>query len=726
MPEKDGLRFALISLHGLIRGENPELGRDEDTGGQTRYVLELARTLARQPGVGKVELITRQVIDSRVSDDYAKLEERIGDDVYIVRIPFGPKRYLSKTKLWPYLDVFVDQCLNYFRRTNRIPDVLHGHYADAGYAGGQLARLMGVPFVFTGHSLGRIKKERLIESGMPEDKIQKKYEISTRIEAEEFALDTCSLIVTSTHQEVKEQYERYEQYIPERMEVIPPGVDLTAFHPPDKDNDSADRTDLLDTIHRFLDTPDKPMIVAMARPDERKNLEMLVHTFGQSPELQRAANLILIMGCRDDIREMPSGQKQVLQNVLTLIDVYNLYGKVAYPKQHRPDEVTALYRAITRSRGIFINAAMTEPFGLTLLEAAASGVPIVATNDGGPTDIIGNCQNGILVNPFDRQDIEKALMRLLIEPETWQEFSERGLRNVHQHYSWDRHCERYLRDIKEIVEKFDDPQPVTAQRRIRRLRHLDRIIIADIDNTLTGDDDAMHRFFELITEAEDRIGFGIATGRRYEEVIKLMEEYGIPYPEVLITSVGTEIYYGKNHLPDRSWQNHIGYGWNREKARETLEEVDGLFYQTDDQQSYFKLSYEIDMKVAPSLAQIKKRLRQNRIKVKTILSHGMYLDIIPSRSGSGLSIRHMAFKWGMPMGHILVAGDSGNDEGMLSGNTLGVVVGNYSPELEKLRDYPRVYFAQAHHAAGIIEGIEYYNFLDHITIPNDKTNEPHG
>jgi sucrose-phosphate synthase len=60
---------------------------------------------------------------------------------------------------------------------------------------------------------------------------------------------------------------------------------------------------------------------------------------------------------------------------------------------------------------------------------------------------------------------------------------------------------------------------------------------------------------------------------------------------------------------------------------------------------------------------------------------------------------------------------------MLSGNTLGVVVGNYSKELEVLRGYPRVYFAEASHAAGIIEGINYYNFLDNITIPNDKSDD---
>ena len=80
MSEKKKLNIALISLHGLIRGENLELGRDEDTGGQTRYVLELARALSKNPDVERVDLITRQVIDQRVSDDYAQMEEQIEDN----------------------------------------------------------------------------------------------------------------------------------------------------------------------------------------------------------------------------------------------------------------------------------------------------------------------------------------------------------------------------------------------------------------------------------------------------------------------------------------------------------------------------------------------------------------------------------------------------------------------------------------------------------------------
>lgn len=717
MAKEKGLRIALVSLHGLIRGEELELGRDEDTGGQTRYVVELARALSERDDIDRVDLITRQVVDDKVSGDYAKLEERIADKAYIVRIPFGPKRYLSKSKLWPYMEVFVDQCLSYFQRNRAVPDVIHGHYADAGYGGGQLARLLGVPFVFTGHSLGRVKRQRLLDSGVNEKKIEAAYAISRRIEAEEFALETCSLICTSTHQEVKEQYEKYENYIPERMEVIPPGVDLSSFHPPRADDPAPD---LIKDIHGFLDDPEKPLIVAMARPDERKNLEMLVKTYGESPQLQREGNLVLIMGSRDDLREMPAGQKTVLLNVLTLIDVYKLYGKVAYPKRHKADDVAALYREITKSRGVFVNAAMTEPFGLTLLEAAASGAPIVATNDGGPSDIIANCKNGVLVDPFDSKAIEKAILHALIEPAQWDTWSEAGLKNVNIHYSWERHVERYLRDVKEVLRDEDVPPPIARGRKTRRLPQLDRLVIADIDNTLTGNDDAMHDFFNLISEAEEHVGFGIATGRRYEDVVQLMKDNDFPNPEVLITSVGTEIYYGKNLTLDTSWEKHIDFRWEPERVREVLGGIDGLFIQEDNEQSKYKISYRVDFEVAPKLAELKKILRENGLRAKCIFSLDMFLDIIPSRAGSGISIRHMAYKWGFPLEHILIAGDSGSDEEMLAGNTLGVVVGNYSRELEKLRKYPRVYFAEQSHAAGIIEGIHYYNFFDQITIPNDK------
>ncbi len=714
------LKITLISLHGLIRGRAPELGRDADTGGQVKYVLELARELASHPRVASVELLTRQIFDSKVGDDYALAEEPIGPNAKIVRIPFGPRRYLKKEALWPYIELFVDQTLLHFRKTS-IPDIIHGHYADAGLAGAQLARLLHVPYIFTGHSLGRVKLQRLSlgEERAPEA-LERKYKFNQRSEAEETALETASMVVTSTSQEVELQYQLYDHYQPNRMDVIPPGVDLESFYPPPADWSAAA---VEAGLARFLREPQRPMILTMARPDERKNLEMLVEVYGNSSQLQSLANLVLVMGSRDDLRELPKGQQKVINNVLHLIDRYDLYGKVAYPK-HNPPDVADLYRLATSRQGVFVNPALTEPFGLTLLEAGATGLPIVATNDGGPRDIIANCQNGLLVDPLDASAIEAALLRALSDKEQWQTWSQAGVAGTRKYYSWSNHAERYLSDLETILEKSPTPA-LAGLSNTRRLPEFDRMIVTDLDNTLTGDDQALAEFIELLSR-NPQIGFGIATGRRLDDALQMIEHLGLPRPDVLDTDVGTQLHYGASLTPDLSWRKQIGYAWKPHRIREVLDPLPGLFLQEQEKLSEFKISYELDTTMGPSLDQIKKRLREAGLRARVTFSLGMYLDIIPVRGGSDLSMRHLLYKWGFPPEKVLVAGDSGNDEGMLLGRTLGVVVGNYSSELEKFRGHTRVYFAKGHHARGVLEGIEYYQFTGQIIIPNDDSESAAG
>ncbi|MFG0262000.1 MAG: HAD-IIB family hydrolase, partial [Novipirellula sp. JB048] len=437
-----------------------------------------------------------------------------------------------------------------------------------------------------------------------------------------------------------------------------------------------------------------------------------------SEQLQKLANLVLVMGSRDDILELPKAQRRVLDSVLHRIDKYNLYGRVAYPKTHTPNDVPELYRLATQGKGVFVNPALTEPFGLTLLEAGATGLPIVATNDGGPRDIIANCDNGLLIDPLDGEMIEKALLRTLTEPEQWETWSRAGIEGTRKHYSWSNHAKRYLRDLDDILEHSSVPALVRSPR-ARRLPEFDRLIVTDLDNTLTGDDEGLAQFAQLL-EQNQHIGFGIATGRRLDSAMELITQLGLPEPDVIDTDAGTQLHYGDKLTPDRSWRKQIDYAWKPDEIRRAIEELPGFFIQEGPHQSEFKISYEIDTKLAPTTTQIKKHLRSAGLRAKVLLSLGMYLDIIPVRGGSEMTIRHLLWKWGFSADNVLVAGDSGNDAGMLLGRTLGVVVANYSPELNRLRNHPRVYFAEHAHARGIIEGIEYYNFLENIVIPNDQ------
>lgn len=221
--DTDPLYILLISVHGLVRGHDLELGRDADTGGQTTYVVELARALARHPEVERVDVLTRLIDDPAVSEDYAQAEETVAEGARILRVPFGPNRkYVRKESLWQHLDQMVDRSLQLLRAQPRLPDVIHSHYGDAGYVGAQLSLLLGVPLVHTSHSLGRVKRARLLAAGRKEQALENRFKFARRIAAEEDVLRHASLVIASTEQEAEEQYGLYEACQPKRIAVIPP------------------------------------------------------------------------------------------------------------------------------------------------------------------------------------------------------------------------------------------------------------------------------------------------------------------------------------------------------------------------------------------------------------------------------------------------------------------------------------------------------------------------
>lgn len=710
MGSSSGAYLMLISAHGLLRWRRPELGRDADTGGQVKYVLELARALIDHPAVEKVDLVTRLVSDRRVGPDYARQTESVVPGVSIIRIPCGPKRYVQKESLWPYTDAFVDNIVHYLRAIGRAPDLIHGHYADAGYIASQLAGLLDVPMAFTGHSLGRVKRERLLKQGQDADAIEKRYHMSRRIEAEETALNHAAFVVASSRQEVRDQYESYEYYEPRRMVVTPPGVDLNRFSP--RKRGRLAESPVFDSVARFLKEPRKPMILAISRADPRKNISTLVRAFAETPGLRERANLVIVAGNRDRIKELDRGAREVLTELIGLIDDYDLYGSVAYPKHHASEDISEFYRLAARTHGVFINPALTEPFGLTLLEAAASGLPVVATDDGGPRDIVEQCGNGLLVNPLDANAIGAALVAALSDPVRWKKWSQAGVRGSRRHFTWNAHVNKYMSAARTTICHREKRSNFFGGK--GRLITADRIVVCDIDNTLVGDAVALEELLERLRNFGDRVAFGVATGRNEALTREVLAQWKIPTPQLLITSVGSAIRYGPKLVEDRGWQQHINYHWRPDSLIEAMAGIPGVKLQGPAGQGPFKVSYDVDPQAMPAVAEIRRYLRQKGLVARPIYSHGRYLDLLPIRASKGMALRYFALQWGIPLERCLVAGDSGNDEEMLMGNTLGVVVGNHDAELDKLRDHPQIFFAPGHYARGIIEGIEHYEFLGHI------------
>ncbi|XP_022728640.1 probable sucrose-phosphate synthase isoform X2 [Durio zibethinus] len=469
MKEKK-LYIVLISLHGLIRGENMELGRDSDTGGQVKYVVELARALGSMPGVYRVDLLTRQVTAPDVDWSYAEPIEML-----------SPRTTENS----------MQELVTY----NRCPKF----WVSKLVVGNQSGLL---PFMDIMQMLGRQSREE----------INMTYKIMRRIEAEELSLDASEIVITSTRQEIEEQWRLYDGFDPvlerklrarikrgvscygrfmPRMVVIPPGMEFHHIVPHDGDmdgdierneeNSTSPDPPIWSEIMHFFSNPRKPMILALARPDPKKNITTLVKAFGECRPLRELANLTLIMGNRDNIDEMSGTNASVLLSILKLIDKYDVYGQVAYPKHHKQYEVPDIYRLAAKTKGVFINPAFIEPFGLTLIEAAAHGLPSVATKNGGPVDIHRVLDNGLLVDPHDQQSIADALLKLVSDKQLWARCRQNGLKNIHL-FSWPEHCKTYLSRIAMCKPRqpqwqrsdfgFENPEPNSPGDSLRDMQDL--------------------------------------------------------------------------------------------------------------------------------------------------------------------------------------------------------------------------------------------------------------
>ena len=725
----NGLYIQHFSVHGLVRGTSPELGRDADTGGQVKYVLELTKSLADHPDVDRVDLLTRLIVDKTVSRDYSRTPEPLNKKSQIIRLQCGGRKYIRKELLWTHLDEFVDKTLKYIKSMGRIPDIFHGHYPDGGYIARELASIFGAPFIFTGHSMGRHKKDKLIADGMSPEDINRRYHIDFRIDVEERIIKEAEQIITSTNHEIKKQYGLYDNYSTGRYNVIPPGIDIKTFYPYydthlelrlDDETSKQAHMALLHELHRFWVRPDKPFILALCRPDQRKNIAGLVTAYGEDKDLQAIANLAIFAGIRKNITVMEENERNVLTEMLLLMDRYDLYGKMAIPKKHDfTIEVPELYRLCADSHGVFVNPALVEPFGITLIEAASTGLPIIATRDGGPADIIRNCENGLLIDPTSSEEIAAACKKLLVDPDIWKTYSSNGINGVRSHYAWESHCEKYIGVIKKVIKympeaelaSVKDPKSLTIGHRLTSAK---RLLITDIDNTLVGDESSLKELLDLLKANQDSISWGVATGRSLEMTLDALEKNKVPIPDIIICSVGTEIFYGPHLTPDKGWQQHLAYKWNPGLIKNELKEFDMAEIQEPESQTRFKISYYINPEEDPEVVvKVHQTLQAKKIRYNLVYSLGQYLDILPFRASKAKAVRYLSYKWELPLPNIMVCGDSGKDKEMLRGDTRGVIVGNHSDELESLKGLRGTYFSKQEYAAGILDGINHYRFLEY-------------
>ncbi len=660
-----------VALGGCLTYPDVPYGLTDDTGGHIAYILGAALAQGRRPDVDRIDIVTRAFDDPSLGADFARTTQRIDAKTRILRLATDDRRYLAKEGLAAARPALKQAFVRLIDGMMPRPDVIHVHFADAAAVVRATAARHGIPVVYTPHSLG-IDKATCMAGGPSRA-------LRARIAEERAALRSSAAVIVSSRDEAERQVQDYGVDVAAQTHRIPPGVIL-----PDAAPGTAAARALVDPL---LDAPERPMILAIARPVHKKNLVALVQAYLAHPTLRDDANLVILAGQRG------AGIAQTPETAAVIAEMEALAaphaGRIALPPRHAPEVVSQMYRLAKQRGGVFVNPALHEPFGLTLLEAANAGLPVVATNRGGPVDILATLGHGTLVAPQDRNAIGGAIADLLGDRAAWAAASWAGRDNIDA-FDWDRWADRAQRVYRGLRRA---PRTIAAPR---------RILACDIDGTLTGCAVGVRAFADW-NRGRD-IPFVVATGRSISEARAVLADWSLPDPDAWITAVGTELHRPQNGgrlalCPDFAAQ--VSRDWDRNAVLDALRAA-GATLQPMIEQRRWKLAC---FGTAREAARLGDHLGRAGLRLRVVPSHGRLIDILPPHAGKAAAIEAYARAVGLTRADCIVAGDSGNDIDMLTTCGRGIVVGNALPELDDLPRRPGLYRARARHAAGVLEGL---------------------
>jgi D-inositol-3-phosphate glycosyltransferase len=302
----------------------------------------------------------------------------------------GPRSPLAVNDLVQHVDEFTAGVRLQLEGAFR-PDLIHANYWLSGLSGHALKHQLELPLVSTFHTLARVKAED------PSD------HHGERAKAEAAIIGCSDAILALSHDEAA-QLERLYHAIPERIEIVPPGVDHRLFSPGDK---AAARAAIgVDMAVTGADPPSTaPLLLFVGRIQPLKGADVAV---GALSQLDNATARLVVVGGPSG----PDGDFE-LRRVHALVDELGLTERVTFVDPRPHEELTNYYRAAD----VCLVPSRSESFGLVALEAAACGTPVVAAAVGGLNTLVVPGITGFLVEGRDPADYAAYVAKLLDDPD---------------------------------------------------------------------------------------------------------------------------------------------------------------------------------------------------------------------------------------------------------------------------------------------------------------------
>ena len=397
-------RVAMLSVHTSPL-EQPGTG---DAGGLNVYVVEVSKRLARR-GI-EVEIFTRK------TDGGLPIQAELAPGVHVRNVIAGPFEGLGKEDLPGQLCAFAQGVMRAeAARPEGWYDLVHSHYWLSGQVGWLAADRWRVPLVHTMHTMARVKNSLLAEGDTPEP--------PGREIGEAQVVESADRLVANTRGEARELVDLYDAD-PDKVRVVPPGVDLELFTPGDMAAARA-QVGLPQDAHVLLFVG---RIQPLKAPDVL--LKAAADLLSRRPELRRRLVVAVLGG--------PSGSGLGKPRALQ-----ELAGRLGIDAQVRfgPPVERATLAQWYRAADLVAVPSYSESFGLVAIEAQACGTPVVAAAVGGLPFAVGD--SGLLINGHETADWSAGLEGLLDDRDRRAALSRKAVEHASR-FSWERTTDRLL------------------------------------------------------------------------------------------------------------------------------------------------------------------------------------------------------------------------------------------------------------------------------------------